>query len=54
MSEQDKCCPNCFHKKRFAGLKGMVDVCADPDCLCHKPLSVNVRDESKAADKFGR
>lgn len=53
MKEQDKCCPNCFHKKRYSGDKGMVDVCADDSCLCHVPLKVHVKDKSEVIAKFG-
>lgn len=56
MTEQKEgtCCPNCFHKKRFSGYKGIVDICTNDECLCHHPLGINVGDKSGVRDKMGK
>jgi hypothetical protein len=57
MSEEKKkgeCCPDCFHKERYSGDKGIVDVCENPECPCHHPLGVEVGDETKATATFGK
>ena len=57
MSETEQkdgtCCPNCFHKKRYSGDQGMVDVCVNADCACHNTLTLNVGEQTGVRDRMG-
>jgi hypothetical protein len=52
-----RCCPNCFvisHDEKRGHLDVAVpESCSDPDCLCHHPLRVAVKEDTKITATFG-